>query len=145
MLSGFTYYTLMETVMSTTPSNGALRYDTGKTDWSLLPWDGLKELANHYTRGAEKYSARNWELGMKYSRCYNSLQRHLNAWWMGEDYDMDASWKCLHLVAVVWNAMALLVYTLRGVGQDDRPVFQVAPTASPQPCEAVVNGTTSRD
>ncbi len=101
----------------------ALRYDNDKTDWNLLPWDGLSELAHHYQRGAKKYAPRNWEKGMAYSRCFNSLQRHLLAWHGGEDYDVDqqTGWKCLHLVAVVWNAMALLVYTIRGVGTDDRP------------------------
>lgn len=101
----------------------ALRYDTGKTRWHLLPYDGLKLLADHYTRGAEKYAERNWELGMDYSKCFNSLQRHLTAWFNGEDYDVDEKTgaRALHLVAVVWNAMALLVYTIRGVGRDDRP------------------------
>ena len=104
----------------------AMRYDGDKTDWSLLPTDGLRALADHYTRGAKKYAARNWELGMSYSRCYNSLQRHLSAWWEGEDWDVDdkTGARALHLVAVVWNAMALLVYTMRGVGTDDRPIIR---------------------
>lgn len=112
--------------MSEAIKQEALRYDGDKTDWSLLPTDGCRELANHYTRGAKKYAARNWELGMAYSRCYNSLQRHLTAWWEGEDWDVDdkTGSRSRHLVAVVWNAMALLVYTIRGIGTDDRPIIK---------------------
>lgn len=105
------------------PQAEAMRFDGDKTDYSLIPTDGVRCLADHYTLGAKKYAARNWELGMAYSRCYNSLNRHLTAWWEGEDWDTDdkTGSKSLHLVAVVWNAMALLVYSLRGIGTDDRP------------------------
>lgn len=106
----------------------ALRYDTGKDPWCLLPFDGLRELVGHYKRGADKYARRNWEKGMAYSRCFDSLMRHLTAWWAGEEWDIEYDengveiYRARHLTAVVWNSMALLVYSLRGIGTDDRPV-----------------------
>lgn len=114
----------------------ALRYDTGKTPWHLLPTDGLRLIADHFGRGAAKYAERNWEKGMKFSRVYNSLLRHLTAFWEGEDYDNDPYWKqqgvkVLHIVAVAWNALVLVVYVIRGVGEDDRPSKLVAVEAPP--------------
>ncbi len=55
---------------------------------------------------------------MAWSRCYNSLCRHLYVWWAGERYDEETGLP--HLAHVAWNALALLTYELRGIGQDDR-------------------------
>lgn len=101
----------------------ALRYDTGKARWDLLPFDGLSELVSQYTMGASTYGDRNWEKGMAYSKCFASLLRHLGAFWQGEDWGTDdkTGKKFRHLTAVVWNALALLVYSIRGIGTDDRP------------------------
>lgn len=100
-------------------TNGALRYDNEKDEWHLLPWDTLSYLVRHYMVGAKKYAPRNWEKGMDYSRCFNSLMRHLTKWWGGEDIDEETG--SYHLIAVFWNAGALLTYKIRGIGKDDRP------------------------
>lgn len=98
--------------------NGGLRDDNGKTEFHLLPLDGITELGKVYTFGAKKYAPRNWERGMLWSRCYNSLLRHLYAYWGGERSDQETGLH--HMAHVAWNAIALLVYSLRGVGVDDR-------------------------
>ena len=86
----------------------------------MLPWDTLIELANHYGVGAKKYPARNWEQGMKWNEgVASSLMRHLAAWANGEDIDPENGQH--HDVAILWNAVALVTYRLRGVGIDDRP------------------------
>jgi hypothetical protein len=56
---------------------------------------------------------------MAYSRCYASLLRHLQAFWMGIDLDEESG--LYHTAHVVWNAMALLQYQLMRTGEDDRP------------------------
>jgi len=95
------------------------RFNQGKPKFSLLPFDALEALATHFTRGAEKYSARNWERGMPYSEVVDSLMRHLSAWWQGETYDKEGF---RHTTAIAWNAIALLTYDLRGMSKwDDRP------------------------
>lgn len=99
---------------------GGLRYNKDKARMDLLPWDALVEVAHHYRIGAEKYAERNWEKGMKWDEgCAASLARHLAAWSQGEDVDPENGQH--HDVAIAWNALALVAYRLRGVGEDDRP------------------------
>ena len=88
--------------------------------FDLMPADVLWELACLYGTGAIKYDERNWELGIKYGRVYGALNRHLNLWWLGEEQDSNN--KQHHLDSVIWNAMALRAYQLRGMSSfDDRP------------------------
>lgn len=101
-----------------TPPEKGLRYNTGKTRFDLLPPDALKELAEVYTQGAKKYAARNWEKGLSWSECYGSLLRHANAWAAREDRDEESGQP--HMAHVAWNAMALLTFYLRSIGEDDR-------------------------
>lgn len=99
------------------------RHNAGKTRLDYLPPDVMVALANHMTKSmgpGKKYAERNWEKGMPLMACYASLLRHLFAWAQGEDRDEESG--SLHLVCVLWNAMALVAYTLRGIGTDDRPV-----------------------
>jgi hypothetical protein len=96
-----------------------LRYDLGKARYDLVPADALHELVMVYTAGAGKYADRNWELGMNWSRCFASLLRHAWAFWRGEDYDPELNRH--HMAMVAWNAMALLAYSLRKAGNDNRP------------------------
>ncbi|WNV48160.1 hypothetical protein Ql52_gp024 [Caulobacter phage Quill_5.2] len=95
-----------------------LRFNNGKRRFDLIPPDGLAALADLFTIGSRKYAERNWELGMKYSNVFASLERHYQAWKSGEDRDEETGQ--LHMVHVCWNAMVLAVYQLRGVGEDDR-------------------------
>lgn len=107
-----------------TADNGGKRYDDGKTQFHLLPSDGLSELAKVYMAGASKYAPYNWERGMAWSRCYNSLLRHLYAYWDGERNDKESGLH--HMAHATWNALALLVYSIRGIGIDDRKTATIA-------------------
>lgn len=95
----------------------ALRYDGGKVRWDLLPFDALEQVAKVSTFGAIKYDAKNWELGMSWSRVFGSLMRHLTARMRGERLDPETGLP--HLAHAAWNALALCAYDLRGVGKDD--------------------------
>lgn len=97
----------------------SLKKDYGKDPWHLFPWDAARGIVKVLAFGANKYSARGWEEGMDWSRCFSALQRHLTAWWHKEGVDPDTGYS--HL----WHAgcciMFLIAYELRGVGKDDRP------------------------
>lgn len=112
----------------------AVKFDAGKARWDLIPWDAMEQLANLYSIGAVKYADNNWLKGFRYGRTVAAMLRHLMAWWLaklkgedGLDHDNDEICKQLgintpsHLVAVIWNAVALLTFELRGLGEDDRP------------------------
>jgi hypothetical protein len=98
--------------------NKALRYNDGKPQFHLIPPEALFGLAEHFTKGAEKYEPHNWERGMDWSKCFDSLQRHCWAWQSGEDLDPENG--AHHMMAAAWNALALYVYAVRNVGVDDR-------------------------
>jgi hypothetical protein len=97
----------------------ALRYNSSKPRWDLLPPDALEALADLMTKNLEKYPPRNWEKGMAWGNCFAAIMRHSWKWWKGEDLDAESGHP--HMVHVMWNAMALVSYTKRGVGKDDRP------------------------
>lgn len=96
-----------------------VRYDQGKIRVELVPPELVIAFAEVAAAGAKKYPERNWELGMKRSRVYASLVRHLLKWWSGQDTDAETG--CRHLDMVVWNVGVLATYNRRGVGEDDRP------------------------
>lgn len=81
---------------------GAIREgQENKGRFDLITPVGLTRLAKWYELGAMKYSDRNWEKGLPYSNCLNSLFRHLVKYMDGQD-DED------HLSAIVWNAFAIM-------------------------------------
>ena len=97
----------------------ALRFDEGKPPIHLIPTEGILGLASVYAKGAAKYAPRNWEKGMDWCRCYNSLMRHALAWMSGQDTDPETGLP--HMAQVAWNAIAILTYAERKIGKDDRP------------------------
>lgn len=99
--------------------NSGLRYNQGKIRHDLLPFDSIEEVSQVMTFGAQKYSDRGWEKGINWMICFGSLLRHTFAWWRGEDLDPESG--CHHMAHVAWNALALVSYSKRKVGFDDRP------------------------
>lgn len=90
--------------------------------------------------GAKKYHMRNFLMapGMKWSQVYDSLMRHLMAYWAGEELDVgpngefgetddpatNMQWSGLpHIDMVAWNVMVLCTYRSHAVYHpgDDRP------------------------
>ena len=93
--------------------------DTGKARLDLLPPELMLGVSHVLAHGAEKYSARNWELGAEWGRYYAALQRHMLAWWSGEDNDEETG------MSHLWHAGCclafLIAYEARNLGKDDRP------------------------
>ena len=86
--------------------------------FDLVPAGPLYDLAEHYGRGAIKYADRNWEKGYNWSLSFAALNRHLWAWWNGENVDPETG--SSHLTAVAWHAFALREFEARGLGTDSR-------------------------
>ena len=92
---------------------GAVKFDAGKTNWSLFPWDAAEEIIKVLEFGAGKYSPWNWaeSEGFKYSRLFNSSMRHFIAWfWRKEDNDPETG--ISHLAHLGCNVVFLLHYVL---------------------------------
>lgn len=98
------------------------KLDSGKDPWHLVPWDALRAIVQVLSFGAGKYSERNWENGMAWSRCFSAMQRHLTSWWQGEGVDDETGFS--HLWHAGCCCLFLIAFELRGIGCDDRPVKQ---------------------
>lgn len=97
-----------------------VRYSEDKLPFRLIPWDSMVEVAKVYLHGCAKYAPRNWEKGLSFEQTFDSLQRHAIFWYLGEDRDPDSG--LMHMGQVAWNALALLMFQLRGRKDlDDRP------------------------
>jgi len=104
-------------------NTGALRYNEGKLRFDLLPSFALKQIARVFGYGANKYTTEingdyNWKKGLPWMQTCASLERHLQAWKAGEDYDKESGE--LHLAHLATNAMFLLEYYKIYPQGDDR-------------------------
>lgn len=70
--------------------------------------------------GTEKYDRYNFLKGYDWSLSYDALQRHLLAFWGGQDNDPESGLP--HLGHAAWHCLALIAFTQRHVGTDDRPL-----------------------
>ena len=81
--------------------SGAVRdMHEGKGRFDLLPMCVLMRLAQHYEKGALKYSDRNWEKGIPAHSFADSAFRHLVKYMDGQN-DED------HLISAIWNLCGL--------------------------------------
>lgn len=86
--------------------------------FDLLPVDALRQVAEHYGKGASKYADHNWRRGYEWSKSYAALQRHATQFWGGEDVDEETG--SHHMAAVAFHALALLEYAVSHPDFDDR-------------------------
>ena len=103
-------------------THGKLRYD-------LIPVSSLEELCKVYTYGVEKYGDRNWEKGLPWLTCFAAIMRHLLSWVQGVDVDRESG--CKHLAHVAWWCFALMWYSRKGKGVDDRDNDKVVSIHAP--------------
>jgi hypothetical protein len=106
-----------------TSSTGAEK-GTKLARYDLIPAGPLRQLAEHYGVGSAKYADRNWERGYEWSKSFAALNRHLWAFWSGEDIDEETG--SPHIVAVMWHAAALAEYRSTHPEFDDRPTTVAA-------------------
>lgn len=98
------------------------KYDEGKIPLDLWSPDALMETARVLQFGAEKYEPYNWAKGIKYSRVFSALMRHLWAWWKGQRKDPETGLH--HLGHAMCCLMFLLHYEMnrrKYLTYDDRP------------------------
>lgn len=86
--------------------------------FSLLPVEALEKVAELYGKGAAKYAAHNWRRGYDWSKSYDALMRHANAFWRGEDIDEEM--QTPHMAAVAFHALTLLTFMEEQPDFDDR-------------------------
>jgi hypothetical protein len=101
----------------------ARKDDGAKPRMDLIAWDAVRVVAEVMTFGATKYAARNY-YGLEQSRIFAAMQRHVTAWWLGEDDDPETGLP--HLAHAMSCTMMLLEMQLQELGNDDRPTKESA-------------------
>lgn len=88
----------------------AVKADTGKLDWSLVPFEALEGMVEVLEFGAKKYSAWNWTTGggFMWTRIIASTLRHLFAFARGEDVDPESGLS--HISHAQCNLLFLAYY-----------------------------------
>jgi len=85
----------------------------------LMPPLAIERIAEIFTYGSKKYSEWNWAKGLEYSRLYGALQRHMTAWYKGENIDLETGKS--HLAHAGCCLMMLLELEELRPDMDDRP------------------------
>ena len=101
-------------------NNPKSRVGALKIPLHLVPPSARHYLALALENGAKKYGPYNWrEEPISMSTYYGALNRHMDAWWDGEDVDSDSG---IHPVAHAMACCALILDAL-SIGKliDDRP------------------------
>lgn len=110
------------------------KFDEGKADLSLIPYEVLEEVAKVLMHGARVYSRYNWQNGISYTRLDSAGLRHRGKFMdLHQTLDEDPSCptcknptcdkhsKRHHLAATIVNYMFLLSYELNNQKHlDDR-------------------------
>jgi hypothetical protein len=109
-------------VASPTPLDTARKFDGDKLQYHLLPTEALTGAARAFGFGAQKYAPYNWAKGFSWSRLHAALQRHLMAWWAGEELDPESGLS--HLDHALACMMMLATHRELHLGLDDRPTYQ---------------------
>ena len=101
-------------------NTGGVKHDSDKSRIDLIAPEMLFGIGHVLRFGADKYTDRNWEQGMRWGRVFAALMRHMWAWWRGERYDDETS------MSHLWHAgcciMFLIAMEERQIGEDDRLV-----------------------
>ena len=87
-----------------------VKYDEDKLRTDLVPPESIQWIAKVFTFGSNKYDDNNWRNGMKFSRVYGAVQRHLLSWYEGEDNDPETEY--CHLWHAAWGCITLGYYML---------------------------------
>lgn len=81
--------------------------DAGKAPWHLVPWGAVGEVVAVLDFGARKYGPNTWQdVSRARARYFAATQRHLLAWWGGEDRDAESGLP--HLAHAACSVLFLL-------------------------------------
>lgn len=100
-------------------NTGGTKYDEGKLEWDMIPFDILEGLVKIYMMGRDKYTKNNWKKGIATTRLFNAAMRHMIASFNGEDLDPESGLP--HNTHAIWNLIAMEWMRKNKPEMDDRP------------------------
>lgn len=87
-------------------STAFIKADSGKLQWSLMPFEELKDVVRVLMFGAEKYNPDNWKKCDDTKRYKDALIRHVISYVIGDEKDEESGLS--HLAHVVCNCLFLM-------------------------------------
>lgn len=87
---------------------GFVKNDSGKLQWSLLPFNELKDVVKALMLGARKYTPDNWKKCDDVTRYKDALMRHVISYICGETIDDESH--ISHLAHAVCNCLFLMYF-----------------------------------
>ena len=85
-----------------------VKADSGKLQWSLLPFEELKDVVKVLMLGAKKYSPDNWKKCDDVTRYKDALMRHVISYIIGDKADDESGLS--HLAHAVCNCLFLMYF-----------------------------------
>ena len=97
-----------------------LKFDSGKSDWSLLPLETIETAVKRMTIGREKYARDSWkQLSDGKNRYFSALMRHIVEYRKGNRWDEDPRFpNSTHLQAALTNMIFLVWLELQDIEND---------------------------
>jgi hypothetical protein len=104
--------TTAKKILEKFPAEVAVKFDSGKPDWAILPLAASEEIIKVFEFGAAKYARGNFLQGngLSYIRVLNSTLRHVYSFMRGENLDPESGLS--HLAHAGCNIYMLLTYEL---------------------------------
>ena len=87
---------------------GFIKADSGKLQWSLLPFEELKDVVRVLMLGAKKYTPDNWKKCDDVTRYKDALMRHVISYVSGDITDKESGLS--HLAHAVCNCLFLMYF-----------------------------------
>jgi hypothetical protein len=89
-------------------NRGFIKADSGKLQWSLLPFEELKDVVRVLMLGAKKYTPDNWKKCDDVTRYKDALMRHVISYVSGDTTDDESGLS--HLAHAVCNCLFLMYF-----------------------------------
>ena len=83
-----------------------IKADSGKLQWSLMPFEELKDVVKVLMLGAKKYSPGNWKKCDDVKRYKDALMRHVISYVSGDKQDEES--RLSHLAHAICNCLFLM-------------------------------------
>ena len=99
---------LQEDVLYDWKNKSFVKNDSGKLQWSLLPFEELKDVVRVLMLGAKKYTPDNWKKCDDVTRYKDALMRHVISYVSGDTTDDESGLS--HLAHAVCNCLFLMYF-----------------------------------
>lgn len=89
------------------------KFDDGKLQWDLVPFEQLRQVVQVLSLGAKKYSRDNWQhVPKSKSRYFAAAMRHLTDWYSVESKDQETGMN--HLAHAICCLLFLMWFEDKG-------------------------------